>query len=324
MKRNHGYRLWTPEEEKKIIEFSGTHSHDALSRILDRTRDEVAKKYTRMVRAGEVAQRKKTDNKPTVTRNNDVLVTLPHRYLDILRVKSDKVMSFSDIHLPFVDWDLFYRLMGVAKRQAVRTCIIGGDVFDYKKFSSFPDAKTESQDEMTMAEAAALKFFNALLDQFDKIYIICGNHDFRIVKWSQGLLNQRQFFRYLSHIADDEKRVVFSAYQHMILNDHWRIVHPNSAATNFETEGRAMCAKYQQSIIMTHVHRVGAVSDSSGKYCVVGNGALIDPTTQAYIMTIPSKYPMWNTGGAIIHGEVPYLFPKFRTDWDRWTRQRFL
>ena len=175
-----------------------------------------------------------------------------------------------------------------------------------------------------MAEASATKFFSMLMDQFDKTYVICGNHDFRVVKWSQGLLSKRRFFSYLASITKDEKRVDFSSYHHLILNDHWRFVHPNTGATNFEAEGRAMASKYQQSIVVPHVHRLGVCFDSSGKFCVVGNGALIDPTTQAYIMTIPSKFPMWNTGATIIRGEVPYLFPKYRTDWDLWTKKRFL
>lgn len=319
-------RSWTDDEIKKLKDLRSTHSVAVIASKLGRSRDSVSWKTRELLGTGEFQRGTIKAGRLglPITVANDVLVELPQKYLDILRVTADKVMSFSDVHLPFIDWDLFFLLMRVAKTQAVKTCIIGGDLFDFKQFSTFPDAKADKQDEMTMAEAAALKFFNALLAQFEKIYVICGNHDFRVVKWSQGLLNERQFFRFLSHITDQEKRVQFSAYHHLILNGNWRIVHPNSAATNFEAEGRAMAAKYQQSIIMTHVHRVGCVVDSSGKYCIVGNGALIDPTTQAYIMTIPSKYPMWNTGATIIHGDVPYLFPKFRTDWDIWTHKRFL
>ena len=319
--------IWSPEEEAKLIELSPTHSHTAVADILHLTPDAVRNKYRWLAKRGRVKLRDKHDGGKSlaVTHGNDVLITLPHKYLDILRVKSDKTLVISDIHLPFIDWDLFYNIMRVAKRQGVSKVIVGGDVFDFKLFSTFPDAKTGKGDELSDAEKTAVRFFTVLLDQFDEVFVICGNHDFRLVKWSHGALNQRQFFRFLSHISEDEKRVKFSAYQHLILNDDIRVVHPNSAATNFELEGRAQSIKYQQSIVVTHVHRLGATFDPSGRYWNAGSGGLLDPTTQAYIMCVPSKFPMWNTGGLIIHGqELPYILHKYRTDWARWSSKRFL
>src|SRR3990167_9969833 len=184
-----------------------------------RSKNSIQHKYADLSKKNIVDKRPKHTGRSNIIFNakNDALITLPQKYLDIPRVKSDIAMIFSDIHLPFIDWDLFFQLMGVAKTQNVKTCIIGGDLFDYKQFSTFPDAKADRSDEMTMAETSALKFFNKILEVFEQIYVICGNHDFRIVKWSQGLLSERQFFRFLSHITDKEKRVHFSAYQHLIL-----------------------------------------------------------------------------------------------------------
>ena len=110
----------------------------------------------------------------------------------------------------------------------------------------------------------------------------------------------------------------------MILNDAWRIVHPNGGGTNFYSEGLREAVKYQQNIVMTHVHRMGWVFDPSGKLIVAGSGALLDPTTQAYVMTIPSGAPMWNTGGSIVYDDKIQLLPKYRTAWDRWAKCKFL
>ena len=316
---------WTAEDVDKLIKLSVDHSHEAIAAVLGRKWSSVKHKYTDLANKGLVRKRTTLEGASNilVTSQNDALMVLPHRYLDMMKAEVDKALVISDIHLPCVDWELFENLLRVSKRQGVRTCVVGGDLFDLALFSRFPDSHAHGPEELTMGQQAAIKFFSMLLDQFEKVYVICGNHDFRIFGFTQGKITENQFFRFMTNISNTEKRVEFSAYRHMVLNERTRVVHPNGGGA-FYVEGTREAVKYQQNILLTHIHKMGWCFDPSGRLMVVGTGALLDPTTQAYVMTIPSGSPMWNTGGVIMQGSRFYLYPKYHTDWDKWTKTRFL
>lgn len=209
------------------------------------------------------------------------------------RVEGD-CLIVSDLHIPFFDTVWIQRALDIAKAQKLRQVIIAGDLLDAKSISSF--RCSDRNHTLQMEFTAARQLLMAFLDRFDAVYLLTGNHDERVARFTDNQFNLSFFY---THIVPDRKLKV-SDYAWCTVNDDIRVTHPYNYSSVPGAVPRALASKYQQHIIMGHTHRYAYAFDPSGKYVACEIGGLFDVKKMDWQMLKDNRAPMWNNGFAMV------------------------
>ena len=128
-----------------------------------------------------------------------------HLDLGLTDSKERKILTFSDLHIPFFLWEDMR--VALSQHRDANYIVLNGDILDAYIFSTFSKSK----------RVAALKEYNAafdlvhfLSDNFENIVIVSGNHDYRTSRAVQKAGFEKeasQVFRpdLLARIANGEK-----------------------------------------------------------------------------------------------------------------------
>lgn len=128
-----------------------------------------------------------------------------HLDLGLTNSKERKIVTFSDLHIPFFLWEDMR--VALSEHRDADYIVLNGDILDAYIFSTFSKSK----------RVAALKEYNAafdlvhfLSDNFENIVIVSGNHDYRTSRAVQKAGFEKeasQVFRpdLLARIANGEK-----------------------------------------------------------------------------------------------------------------------
>lgn len=108
-----------------------------------------------------------------------------------LQLRGDAII-IGDIHVPTTDYDFSKLVTIVAAKHGIKRLVIGGDVFNMDSFSTY-DAIVKQPTWIQERDAARI-LFKEWSDWFDEIYVIMGNHDRRLQKWSDGQLDEQDIF----------------------------------------------------------------------------------------------------------------------------------
>ena len=109
-----------------------------------------------------------------------------------LELSGDDWMITSDWHVPETDWRLVERMCSIAKRNLIKNLVIGGDFFSQSQFSPFANLVPP----VTWAQErdAARELLRHMLDVFENIWIVMGNHDKRLIKWADATLDEKDVY----------------------------------------------------------------------------------------------------------------------------------
>jgi predicted phosphodiesterase len=178
---------WTPEEECILVDNIGEMSYEEISALIE-------KKYLANV-SGFPMTRTKNAIRNKVFRDKilqldhnpyyqvwDTIVDVSQEYrsesvlLDsgLTTSKARKILSFSDLHIPFFLWE---DMKAALKQHSdADVVVLNGDILDAYIFSTFSKSK----------RIAALKEYRSafdlvkiLSDNFESVVIVSGNHDYR-------------------------------------------------------------------------------------------------------------------------------------------------
>lgn len=226
-------------------------------------------------------------------------------------------MIVGDVHVPSTDYRLAQMVSAIGKKHLNHPrLIIGGDFFNMEAFSSYPAlvASYSWREERKAGEV----LMHEWLETFEEIYIIMGNHDRRIQKWSQGALEETDIFG----MVVQNPKVNVSNLGYLTVNTPgtpWRVTHAKNYSVNQLTVADQLAQKYQMNIIQFHEHHLGIGYDRFGRYIVINGGGLFDAAQLVYATIDDSKSPGMKPGFVMLREGCPYLFgnPPF-TDWGRW------
>lgn len=276
------------------------------------TYSELAKRYgsTRGTVARAIANAKKGVRK-TEAKFQRVRLGAP------FALKGD-AMIVGDVHVPTTDYQLARMVGTIAEKHltAPRKLIIAGDMFNFDSFSVYaPVVRAPSmRDELE----AARQLLHDWLDVFAEIYVIMGNHDRRLQKWSAAEFEAADIF---SMITTDP-RVKVSNYGWCTLDTpggRYRITHSRNYSVNAGTVAGELANKYQCHIICHHQHHLCKTLDRWKRYICIDNGGLFDVEQLAYVVLDDSKSPGMAQGFTMLRDGSPTLFGKFPfEDWTRW------
>lgn len=219
-------------------------------------------------------------------------------------IKANSVLILGDLHVNFLDEEVFVRAMRFARSNKIKTVILAGDVLNADAFSVFPKVQPSQDFGIEVRQAGLM--FSILAKCFDRIYWICGNHDRRIAKMAMGELT-------LDHIADvvcgaARKKTTVTQYSRMWVESKtgmWLIAHQKNYSRVKLSVARALAAKYGCHVICAHQHHCAVGSSDNGKLVVADLPCVCSCPPYKALET--STAPEWCVGfGYIISGEYGF------------------
>ncbi|MHA2069804.1 MAG: metallophosphoesterase [Candidatus Thorarchaeota archaeon] len=246
------------------------------------------------------------------------------KYNDPPKIKGDNVLVLSDVEAPFHDASWCSDLVTLAKHWGIDTVILAGDFLHFSSLSKFTKSMMSSSDndyefsedaevEISDEVEAAASFGDVLLDNFDRLIMILGNHEKRLTKrlavaTRVNLLRQVLGYRH-------EKRFEVYPYYFCIVeasSGMWRVSHPANYSVIPVRVASRLADKYQCNYISGHGHDYGETMSVSGFYAAAC-GCCCDPKRLAYTMLRDSMKPYQQQGAWLLHDSYPYLLhPKYR------------
>lgn len=95
----------------------------------------------------------------------------------LTRNKATKIISFSDLHIPFFNWEDMKNALNEHKDANI--VVLNGDILDAYIFSTF----SKSKNIAALKEyKVAFDLVHFLSDNFEKVILVSGNHDYRTTR----------------------------------------------------------------------------------------------------------------------------------------------
>jgi hypothetical protein len=223
-------------------------------------------------------------------------------------------MVIGDVHVPCTDYDFAKLVMLVAEKHAVKKLVVAGDLFNMDAFSNYD--VIVKQPSWADERDAARVLFKDWTSFFDEVYIIMGNHDRRMQKWTQGAFEANDIIGMVS--TSDKLRV--SNYGHLTVKSpsgDWLITHSKNYSVNQLTVASEIANKYQCNVISHHEHHAAIGWDKYKRYVIVNNGGLFAQSKLAYTQLDTNKMPNMMNAFTMLKNGVAKLYSKYPfTDWD--------
>jgi len=224
--------------------------------------------------------------------------TVAPKYDKHLRLYGDFIVA-GDFHIPFQSCEMCDYMVDVAKREKIKELIIGGDFLDEKDLYRLPDQSPDQKAYLNEHLGYAERFLDDLSHYFMRIYWLSGDHDERLLKRVDYRINLPRFVRSFTDLQEKGKLIV-SDYFHCIVNDSWRISHPDKATRRATTKPLQLVHKYHMNVICLHGHTGGTEWDEGQKYQAIALGCMTDEEKHWYTQVRDTGYPLWRKQFAIL------------------------
>jgi hypothetical protein len=221
--------------------------------------------------------------------------------LDIPVVHTGDVMITADWHIPLYDPCYVNEMIRTARAEELSSLIIGGDFFNFDALSQYDPKQLDAGLERELDEG--LNVMNVLLETFDTIYYVWGNHDARMHKALGFSLQFKEAMKLVFGSLGEEalERMVFTNLDHMWVEDGeegstpWYICHPRSYNSVPLTSARKLASKVNANVITNHSHHCAVGFGVDGQKIVAEGGGLFDKNKTAYLQR-STTYPTWVQG----------------------------
>lgn len=239
------------------------------------------------------------------TAKSDDFLDKPIRHYGPLAVSADW-------HIPLVDYVYANRFLEHCRSEEIRTLAIAGDFFNHDALSSFDYKQASANLRTELREAQHT--MATLVDQFDRILFIWGNHDARFHKALQYQISFAAAMRMcFGELGEDAlSKIEFSNLDHFWVNDDTYICHPKNYTQSPLSTARKLAAKVQANVITAHSHHAAMGFDVSGKHVCVEAGGFFDISRTAYLQR-STTYPTWAQGYSLIDasGRISMFTPRW-------------
>ncbi len=237
-------------------------------------------------------------------------------------------LLLNDIHCPFFDIKLLQKSFEVAKLLNIQQVAILGDFVDCEAISRFDfGADTFSiMEELYIGR----DLLYDMRGRFDKIFLLRGNHDERIIKFLKRI---KRLFE--SGTTDDEaaayhaiigvnvSKKPWEQYRDFFQADNVEVsnwakceiagkyigLHPSNYSRVPPSVEKKMCNKYLKHVIGTHGHLSAVGFHDSARFIAAQLGGLVDEKYIFYKQMRETTHPEWVKGfGWIKDGKLGYFF----------------
>ena len=224
-----------------------------------------------------------------------------------IRLPEGSYMVSCDFHVPHHSEVWINRMLQLAEREGVLSHIIAGDLFDmgFAKWSKFQMMKDEGEREEELDdELVVCRTVMESLDYFKDTHLICGNHENRVDRLTDGRIQARHIIDLIGEGKYKEKFTV-SVYDKIYIGDKFLAVHPKSYSQIGGSTAVRLAEKFHLNVLNAHGHFVALRYDRSGKHMAADIGGMFDVKKIDYICKKTTTHPSWNNGFAmIVDGEL--------------------
>lgn len=226
-------------------------------------------------------------------------------------VRTGDCMVVMDLHIPLHDPGLINAMVACARENGLTKLIIAGDYFNMETFSSYLPYQPEAALDIERYDGALV--MKTLLQTFDEIDFIWGNHDFRLTRKMGFKQSFEDCMRWmLSDLDKDEMdKIRFSDLDYMYYHPvsltegkKFRICHPRNFSSVPLTVGRKLAQKYQCSIITAHSHHCAIGIAPDGVNICIEGGGFFDKDRTEYIQRTTNHHE-WVQGFVFFKDGLP-------------------
>ncbi len=302
---SHGFR-WTEEAEKSLLDIiaEGCTIFEASKKMSEKYGQEITypSVHSTMIRRGWRASTRILEENPDM-----------ELFRGDLKLLMDNYIITCDYHSPYYSIPWHNRTLEIANQYGINKLVVIGDLVDFGFASHFySDHKPSIDDESDENR----RLIQSMLAQFEEIVVVKGNHEDRLGRQTNGVIQARYLFELWSG-PDFGKRFKYSLYDKLTIGGDWLLVHPRSYSQRAGVASRQLASIHLKNIINTHGHHVGWNYDSSGKFLAVDLGGMFDTEKIEYLNLKSTTHPRWNNGFLMLMNGHPYLFDD-NTDWSFW------
>lgn len=231
-----------------------------------------------------------------------------------------------DWHLITTEWTVVKLLIRFAETlpKGQRKLAIIGDFLNLTVLSRYPNYYPPELLNIELeAAAAALDY---LLDTFDEIDYLMGNHEARFYKALNGFLLGKQFGRLITKGIERGRLRVSKATQGVVVagGRGWRVTHQRNYSRNKGIVANRLAQKHQTDAMTFHEHHAAVLRDEFNRYTLINCPSMVDYEKLAYVMQFDSTSPVMCNGFGFIdedgtgHILTPYAS---MTSWKAWGLQ---
>lgn len=228
----------------------------------------------------------------------------------------DDFMVVGDVQLPTTDYDFATLPALIAKKhlRKSRKLIIAGDFYNMDSWSKYPNLIPAPSWEQERESARNLLTIYA--QTFDEMWMLCGNHEQRILKQLDGQYDINDVLA-ASLPSGKVKATVLDKCRVHTKNGTYTVVHGSNYSKKSLNNADELAQKYQTHIISHHEHHAALGLDRFDRYYILNNGGLFDQKKMGYVQLSTNTCANMSQGFTMVRNGYPYLFGKF-TDWSKW------
>src|SRR5690606_27945592 len=251
----------------------------------------------------------------------ELLAQHQERVLHPAYVATGPVGLCSDLHLPLMDADLFAQLLGALERHRCREAALVGDLFDQEAFSSHPPGlRTPSADFQVELELARRTLL-ALLAHVDRLYLLPGNHDVRVLRVLKYQLGMLDLVRVILpeagllrggtgtvRVAGKDRELVVSRLPRLelrVYDQPWVLLHPASYSKVRGRTATLFADQEASHVAIGHVHHFHQGLSTNGRWHALELGGLFNPKLLSYVHEGPKPGTAMTQGFFILGPEGP-------------------
>ena len=218
------------------------------------------------------------------------------------RLEGDALVM-ADCHVPFHDAAWCNRVIAHALKRGIKQLILAGDFVDWAAFGIYGRlVEVNAHEEI----GAARDFFEALQD-FERVVVILGNHEMRLIRQ----LNYKLGAQELTPFFASHPGLVVTDYHWCTLRSggqNWRISHPKNAHMKPCSVATRLVAKSVNThVAVGHDHVCGAIKTEDGKHWAISTGVCLMPKKLDYTTLVDNTRWEIAQGALIIRDGYPEL-----------------
>lgn len=216
-------------------------------------------------------------------------------------VKTDAAIVTSDWHAPHHNEVWVNRMLNYAHKYGIKTHIIGGDWFDmdFAKWSKFKSMTKLGEGDSTLdLEIDKNRQVIEACKYFDETYLICGNHEQRVDRLTDGKIQARHIIDLMG--GNEMEGLTVSVYDKLFINDDIVVTHPGSYSQISGSVAVRLAEKFHRHVLNAHGHFLAMRYNRSADYMCCDIGGMFDTKKIDYICKKTTTHPTWNNGFAVV------------------------
>lgn len=230
----------------------------------------------------------------------------------VLPLSADYAIT-ADWHIPLYDPEYVNDFIEDARGRGLSKLIIAGDFFNFDALSAYDPKQDGAGLENELNEAGMV--MRTLLETFDDIYYLWGNHDARLHKALGFAIKFQEAMKMVfgSLGKDALQRITFTNLDFLWIGEEgenrWYVCHPANYTRVPLSTARTLSTKYESNVITAHSHHCAVGYGINGKNVVAEIGGLFDRHKTGYLQR-STTFPTWAQGYAfLVDGTLRVVSP---------------